>query len=174
VNWFFALVARYFRRTKLSLQSGTVATPTLHQLLKWIPEDWDREKFVITGSATLAFRGIRDVHDLDILIHPSLKQKVDEMPRVKDGEYEITFAQRLADHNVDIFTESPRLNLSFEEIKLAADRFEGFYVQSPRHTLAIKALVLPHRDKDRPDILELAKIIAAEPPSKRPGYAYRD
>lgn len=55
---------------------------TVTQLQKYVdqlPKEWDRSKFVLCGSAAMAVRGIRDVHDLDVLVLPEL------MPAVKEA-----------------------------------------------------------------------------------------
>lgn len=138
-----------------------------------IPRSWDREKFVLTGSATLAFRGIRDVRDLDILVHPSLKPELTEIPWTESYFGPGSTVQSMADRDIDVFFECPRLGISFDEVKNASDHIGGYYIQSPRHTLAIKALVTPPRAKDQADILALAQIIADEPIRKTTQYAYR-
>jgi hypothetical protein len=141
-------------------RSRTVETPRLRKLLSEIPSNWDREDFVICGSATLAFRGIRDVHDLDILVRPELLESMRGDLTHRDGSYASSYGDNGL---IDIFSKPPRLgSVTFDDVKNEADQFEGFYVQSARHTLAIKALVPILRDKDRPDMVELAKIIAQQ------------
>ena len=47
-------------------------TPELFRYLDMLPKEWKRDQFILCGSAGLAFRGVRDIHDLDILILPEL------------------------------------------------------------------------------------------------------
>jgi hypothetical protein len=133
-------------------------TPNFQALIKKIPADWSREDFILCGSAALAVRGIRDVRDLDILVRPSLMATI---PVTKDVDgYTEKFSE-----DIDIFDKPLRLEnfLTFDDIKRTAELFDGYYVQSPRHTLAIKLLLPSPRAKDVPDIISLSQVIAAEP-----------
>lgn len=139
-------------------KSKNKPTPKLQALIKKIPSNWSREDFILCGSAALAVRGIRDVRDLDILVRPELMAKI-PVKRDIDG-----YSEKLFD-DIDIFDKPLRLEnfLTFEDIKKTAELFDGYYVQSARHTLAIKLLLPTPRPKDVPDIVALAHIIAAEP-----------
>lgn len=155
----FAGLVLWFRR----YPQKKVATPRLRKLLAKLPEDWDREDFILCGSAALAFRGVRDVRDLDVMVRPKLLDKLEHVRRSK-GLYADAV---LVDANVDVFAKPPRLdNLTFDDIRRDADFIDGYYVQSLRHTLAIKALVPTPREKDKPDMVALAELIAREPAKK--------
>lgn len=69
-----------------------IMTPTdktvahLRSLVELLPKEWDKSKFVLCGSASLAVHGFRDVHDLDVLVLPELWPEVkakfpDTIPR---------------------------------------------------------------------------------------------
>lgn len=47
-------------------------TPLFQQLVHELPESWSLDEYVLVGSATLAARGARDVHDLDVLVSGKL------------------------------------------------------------------------------------------------------
>lgn len=155
----FAGLVLWFRR----YPQKKVATPRLRKLLTKLPEDWNREDFILCGSASLAFRGIRDVRDLDILVRPQFMDKLQQVKRDTDPYADAT----VIDVNIDVFTKPPRLDgLTFDDIRRDADFIDGYYVQSLRHTLAIKALVPTPREKDKPDMVALAELIAREPAKK--------
>lgn len=135
-------------------------TPRLYELLARIPREWNRSDYILSGSASLAFRGVRDVHDLDLLISPNLAAELgsDLVNRRSDGRLAVKI------DGIDIFENVPRLwNVTFDDISAETDTFDGYLVQSLRHTLAIKALLPVIRDKDRPDMVELSRLIAKEP-----------
>lgn len=165
-----------FERLRRYFSSGPapVPTPRLREFLNLIPDDWDRNKFLLAGSAPLAFRGIRDVGDLDILVHkdlvPHMRQRA--TPKLaSEGYFGSTTHWSIGPH-IEIFVKCPLLPLSFEELMGQADRFDGFWVQNPRHSLALKAMAYPVRNKDRADFLSLAQLAANEL-SVRDGYPYR-
>ena len=163
---------------------GLTPTPTFHRLVAGLPDDWPSDQFILVGSACLAVRGVRDVHDLDVLIDRSLLYSantfVNTRSYVKDRP-----AARLQPYldedapwsEYDFFTEPPRLTLyTIESIRERADTVfvqgRKVLVQSPYHTLAIKALVHPPRKKDIADMKLLAEIIADEyqSPAKDTGF----
>lgn len=111
-----------------------------------IPDGWSRDDYVITGSACLAVRGVRDVNDLDLLVRMLLWDATEELARTPQ---------------FDFFLNVPRLHYC-DEIFEQADCFDGYNIISLRHCLAIKALVPRSRPKDVRDILSLATLIAEE------------
>lgn len=136
--------------------------PNLSRLLARIPAAWEPRDFILTGSAPLAFRGIRDVNDLDILVSPRLFDLIEKNPEGiyrNSGASMDPYAPYVAE-GLDVFNVAPRIGLTFNDIMQWAENFHGFFVQHPAHSLATKALVLPTRSKDRRDIVELAKIVA--------------
>lgn len=161
-------------------------TPTkFHTLLELIPGGWPPYAYLLCGSASLAVRGIRDVHDLDLLVHESLWAEAQQafLP-YRDVAKHAAYDQAAADAGtsepsepqqsrlicttlgLDLFSEMPRVAscLDYETAWKAgtvyrhADR--AHRVISLRHTLAIKALA--YRFKDFDDMKTLAELIAAE------------
>jgi len=50
----------------------------LRERVRLLPAEWDKSKFVLCGSASLAVHDIRDVNDLDVLVLPELWPQVKE------------------------------------------------------------------------------------------------
>lgn len=134
---------------------------------------------MLTGSACLAARGVRDVHDLDVLVGYELWSQVHELdlepldapppqPIIDDetgiahlpDDYEPRVIRQFV--GFDFFTELPRMakTIDWGLAWKSAQLIDGFYVISPRHCLAVKALA--NRDKDLTDIGTLAAIIMHE------------
>ncbi len=170
---------------KIARAARESGLPVLHSLLALIPSDWPRDEFVLCGSAALAVRGIRDVHDLDVMIDPALWDETHALVR-EHGEKEhferyavgSTTEPRLVrlGCEIDIWDEHPRIaNVAdFARTLVCADLFEiqgrAVNVLSLRHTLAIKALAMvPGRSKDLQDMMYLARAIDAE---EQPGYLH--
>ena len=145
--------------------------PRFSALLEQIPAAWRTEDYVLIGSATLAVAGIRDVNDLDVLVHPLLAAKLGaELEPEGTGS---VYARRLlgtqaaVGAKVDVFLSVPRIRLGFDAVYAMAMTYAGRRVQCARHTLAIKALAVPHREQDVIDMLSLAKLIAAQESAER-------
>lgn len=149
----------------ISLFTGRVPTPRLKNLLEVLPH-WERHEFVLCGSAALAFRGVRDIGDLDVLVHPDLGKKLDRQFLDRD-QYPWSFSSRLREQDIDVFWEVPRIRATFAEVLAVADDFHGYRVMCLRQVLAIKALVPERRTKDMEDMVKLSKLIAAEDPPKK-------
>ncbi len=149
----FALSFMWYSRRKKK-----AATPCLDELLDRIPRDWEREHFVLSGSAALAFRGIRDVRDLDIVVSPSLASKLSSKFPREGNRLSVSI------DGIDVFYSVPRVwSLTWEDLVGEADEFDGYKVQSLRHVLAMKCLIPNIREKDRPDMVMLANLISEEP-----------
>lgn len=159
--------------------------PVLHRLLALVPGEWPRDSFVLCGSASLAVRGIRDVHDLDLMVRPEIMEETHALVR-EHGEK--GHSERYAvgaggeprlvrlECGLDFWTEHPRTaNVAdFARTLACADLFEvqgrAVNVLSLRHTLAIKALAMrTTRSKDLPDMVWLSRLIEDE---ERPGFLY--
>lgn len=143
----------------------------LRSLLALIPTEWPRDSFILCGSAALAFRGVRDVHDLDILIRPELWPGLSHLRGVEREEaYEQAGRLLRLDSGVDVFDSHPRIGnvAGFDQTLRAADLFRTcdgmvYNVLSMRHTLAIKALAMVDgREKDLADMRSLAALIGVE------------
>jgi hypothetical protein len=142
-------------------------TPRLVELLTKIPKSWERDEFILMGSAALAFRGIRDVHDLDVLVTRSLYDTLNTKLLDVD-RYGFTYADKLSEEDVDVFQEVPRLNLSFVTALAESDTFDGYRVMNLRHVLAIKAMIpAPGREKDYADMIAISRLISAERPKAK-------
>ncbi len=143
------------------------------KLKSFIPKNWDKGDFVITGSACLATRGVRDVNDLDILVRPHLMLEVVDLhakgtfPKLK-RELLVEHIQEypravLRTGHIDFFESMPRIAyLGVDEVFDRADSCDGYNIISLRHCLAIKALVPRSRSKDVIDMVLLAKLIEKE------------
>lgn len=152
-------------------------TPVLKSFLQQIPKEWGVNDFVLCGSAGLAFRGVRDVHDLDVLVRPALFDSVHKIPGIQIQLLEYTEQgeakpnpQRLVrlDTGFDIFDRPPRDTFDFERALECADSFSDgereYKVLCLRHILAVKtlAMAVPIRTKDWKDMAILAELIEDE------------
>lgn len=130
-----------------------IATPKLEKLLEAIPAEWSSNDFVLCGSAVLAFEGIRDVNDLDILVRPHLFKKEPEETKT------VTYGRVLSRRDgMDIMTTLPRIGDDAPDPFETAVVYRGVWrVLAPRHVLAIKALAFRKTDLD--DMISLAELI---------------
>tara|TARA_R100000656_G_scaffold104176_1_gene75998 strand:- start:39910 stop:40605 length:696 start_codon:yes stop_codon:yes gene_type:complete len=158
--------------------------PLFEELVARIPAGWSEDDFVICGSAALAVRGVRDVHDLDILVRTEeMVEDVDDLlrkgeltPFVVDNDADLSMyaessierRKLVLTQEMDVFDSMPRVTgLTFEHVHTQSDKFrmkDGrvFRIVSPRHCLAVKTLIPILRPKDLVDMERLARIIAAE------------
>jgi hypothetical protein len=163
------------------LQWHALDAPELARLLDLIPREWPADRFVLCGSAALAVRGVRDVHDLDVMIHPSLWREARALA-AEHGEKPTT--ERYAtdpDANpaagrlvrlacgIDFWDTHPRIArvADFKRSIDCSDLFEiggrFVHVLGLRHVLAIKALAMvPGREKDLDDMCLLSRLIREE------------
>ncbi len=155
-------------------------TPNYERLLGYIPDSWDPKLYVLSGSACLAERGVRDVGDLDVLIDESLWPEVQQLhtaghfppgpdKSTKNPQHESNFAEDGAGRRIlftgqiDFFVEMPRIfSLGPEAVFERAQTLRGRRVVCLRHCLAIKALIPTSRIKDVQDMVILADLIAKE------------
>lgn len=170
-----------------SLDLPKVETPELTMLLSLLPAHWPTDKFILCGSAGLAFRKIRDVHDLDVFILPELWETMNEIsgeimpssmeygslleedPPLPPHKSDVKSGLLRLDTGLDIFDKLPtKANVaSFERALECADQFchlgKYYRVLSLRHILAIKALAMvPDREKDFEDMKLLSTLIENE------------
>ena len=156
-------------------------TENLERLVHQLPTEWSYPDFILCGSAALAIRGVRDVHDLDVFIHPGSWDSagLDRIPGIvisttaeeynATGDSEVS-NQKLVrlDTGFDFFNALPRATCSFETAFECADDFkvEGrcIKVLCLRHVLAVKAIAMtvPMREKDWDDMAKLAALIEKE------------
>lgn len=126
--------------------------PRFFLLVSKLPSIWEPDNFVLTGSATLAVTGYRDVGDLDVLRQSTHFSDVESLK--KEG--------------IGVFFKEKRLGLSFHDVQETASRLRlsdgrELYVQSPRITLATKLMVTPYpRPKDLLDMNALVALVHEE------------
>lgn len=168
----------------------TSKTPVFEKLLEPLL-NWPQSNLlqvVLCGSAFLAWRGVRDVEDLDVLIPPPLHKLAPdgrcisdpvlsrvisftetrppkkEQPRL--GIYDPQGRVLVQCEGYDFFDSQPRLSgfLTYDNtLKNAMPMKHGgkmFWVMHPSHCIAVKAMVL--RPKDRIDIGNLLRLINGE------------
>lgn len=158
----------------------THAVKNYDTLRAYMSEIRDSSLFVLTGSAVLAARGVRDVNDLDVLIRPELwgtvrdlnakgywPTKPIESPRIgtkgvhipdtDDPEYGIRDLLRTG--WMDFGDSLPRIAscVTVDQVFKDASVIDGYQIMSLRHCLAIKALA--NRPKDGTDMQQLAYLI---------------
>lgn len=173
------------RMNPLQIPNGR-PTPNLYRLLAYIPKTWSSTDYVLCGSAALAFRGYRDVRDLDVLVRPSatigapptdMMEEVERLdreghwpvaPELSEAKLENDGALYAGSYRlrrtgeIDFFDGVPRLapGVTVHEVFAHSKLFEGRRVVSLRHCLAIKALAFRRRDDD--DMIALARFISHE------------
>lgn len=170
-----------------SLNLPKVETPELTKFLSLLPAHWPTDKFILCGSAGLAFRKIRDVHDLDVFILPELWETASEIsgeivpsnmeygslleedPPLPHRKSDVKSGLLRLDTGLDIFDKLPTKAdiASFERALECADRLyhlgKYYRVLCLRHILAIKALAMvPDREKDFEDMKLLSALIENE------------
>lgn len=189
------VVAAETKAVSKSKEACVETTPKLLSLLALIPDSWPRDQFVLCGSAGLAFRGLRDVNDLDILILPALWETLSSIPGEPKEKSEVEEAYTEPDDgsvakarsklvrlstDLDIFDALPCISnvTSFSRAQECADKFpspikdyDEFQVLCLRHILAVKALAMvPKREKDFKDMMLLTEAIAREEIIKTPKW----
>lgn len=123
-------------------------TPNLDTLLRRLP--WSPWSVILCGSAPLAFRGVRDVGDLDVLLDEATWADL----RIQDLRTE--YGRRIYRiPGIDAFDRLPRLGYTFDQV---IDRADHYYVDGTkwhvlpiRDMIAIKALA-PAADKHVTDM----------------------
>lgn len=156
-------------------------TENLERLVRQLPTEWGYSDFILCGSAALAIRGVRDVHDLDVFIRPGIWDSagLDRIPGIvistsaeeysATGDSEVS-NQKLVrlDTGFDFFNALPRATCSFDRAFECADDFKvegrSIKVLCLRHVLAVKAtaMTVPMRGKDWDDMSKLAALIEKE------------
>lgn len=139
------------------------------ELVSYLPE-WPKDSYVLCGSACLAVRGVRDVHDLDVLIiDPDMWKEVEALhseghfPKAtRDISFPALPHRLLRTGQIDFFDRVTSLPLSFSEIVVNSDIYDGHNIISLRHCLATKALSTVIRDKDIADMPLLCQLISDE------------
>ena len=129
--------------------------PNFEWLLGQLREaNLDPDHFVLTGSAVLAVRGIRDVHDLDLILTPELWRSL-TLPKEANymgGESQcirITRSIQAFDF-IDVPGRESRFVASAQEVIREAERIDGLRYQNIGSFLRMKEGM--GRRKDRLDL----------------------
>ena len=115
---------------------------------------WPKDQYAITSSGALAIRGIREAHDLDIIVLPALWEKLAQEYKVEElfvagGSFHHIQIGDIEIFGPDSLFISPPMPTAKQQIE-SADIIEGHrFVQLEFVEQAKKLL---HREKDDSDV----------------------
>lgn len=104
------------------------------------------DQFAVMGSGPLAVRGLRDVHDIDLVVTPQLWEELVKKYPLDEGWHSPKI--KLAE-NIEAFTRTAA-DIPTEELVSRADILDGVRFVSLKDTIAAKRV--QNREKDLMDI----------------------